>query len=408
MQIIIYILLAITLTYSIYYVITGIFGFKNYNKQFIKNHHAKYKFGVLIPCRNEENVIGNLIDSLNKQNYPKELYEIIVLPNNCNDKTEEIVLSKKANILKFRKKVTCKGDVLKLAFNKLIKRNDIDAFIIFDADNVVHPNFLKNMNNALCEGYNVAQGCRDSKNPYDNWISGSYSIFYWVQNFFFNKARMQINGSASINGTGFMVKKDVIIKNGFDVHTLTEDVEFSALCAINNEKIAYVENAITYDEQPVKMKASWHQRKRWTAGTYQCLKRYHKKLLSGFIKNKNIACLDMFLNFLAPVIQLLGMLFLLLAVVNDLIAINTNKALIMFLSLNIVGAVVLYCVNLLIDIFVVKYNKKSVKLNFDGLILFALFMLTWIPINITCLFNKDLKWKEIKHERSINVNQLIK
>ena len=156
------------------------------------------------------------------------------------------------------------------------------------------------------------------------------------------------------------------------------------------------------------MKASWHQRKRWTAGTYQCLKRYHKKLLSGFIKNKNIACLDMFLNFLAPVIQLLGMLFLLLAVVNDLIAINTNKALIMFLSLNIVGTVVLYCVNLLIDIFVVKYNKKSVKLNFDGLILFALFMLTWIPINITCLFNKDLKWKEIKHERSINVNQLIK
>ena len=92
MQIIIYILLAITLTYSIYYVITGIFGFINYNKQFIKNHHAKYKFGVLIPCRNEENVIGNLIDSLNKQNYPKELYEIIVLPNNCNDKTEEIAI----------------------------------------------------------------------------------------------------------------------------------------------------------------------------------------------------------------------------------------------------------------------------------------------------------------------------
>ena len=61
----------------------------------------------------------------------------------------------------------------KASKTKLIKRNDIDAFIILDADNVVHPNFLKNMNNALCEGYNVAQGCRDSKNPYDNWISGS-------------------------------------------------------------------------------------------------------------------------------------------------------------------------------------------------------------------------------------------
>ena len=73
------------------------------------------------------------------------------------------------------------------------KRNDIDAYIIFDADNVVDKNFLKHMNNSLNNGYLVAQGFRDTKNVSDNWISSSYALYYYIQNYFFNKARTLIN-----------------------------------------------------------------------------------------------------------------------------------------------------------------------------------------------------------------------
>lgn len=104
------------------------------------------------------------------------------------------------------------------------------------------------MNDCLNSGYKVAEGYRDSKNPKDNWISGSYTIFYLFQNIFFNRSRMSFDASASINGTGFMISKDIIDRDGFETFTLTEDVEFTGQCALKGEKIAFVEDAITYDE----------------------------------------------------------------------------------------------------------------------------------------------------------------
>ena len=305
-QFIYYILFVLSLGYALYFTITGLFGFKNMSKKGIKKHRPKHKFAILIASRNEEEVIGNLVDSLNKQNYKKELYTTYVIPNNCTDNTEKVAKKAGATIIKCTVPTKSKGEVLKFTFEKLSKKKDIDAYIIFDADNVVDPNFLSCMNDALCEGVKVAQGFRDSKNPGDNWLSGSYSIFYWIQNFFFNKSRMQMGGSSSINGTGFMVKKEVIDEFGFDTVTLTEDIEFTAQCALNNIKITFVEDAITYDEQPTEFKASWKQRKRWSIGNIQCFKVYYKKLFNTYVKTGYIACFDMFLLFMAPFIQILS------------------------------------------------------------------------------------------------------
>ena len=137
--------------------------------------------------------------------------------------------------------VKVKADALRFAFKNLKERTDIDAYVIFDADNLVHPDFLARMNDALCEGIQVGQCFRDSKNMSDNWLTGSYTLFYFIQNFFFNRARMNFSGSAAINGTGFVVRKDVIDEYGFNTVTLTEDSEFTGLCALRGIQVAFVE-----------------------------------------------------------------------------------------------------------------------------------------------------------------------
>jgi len=71
-----YILFAFSFMYSMYFAITGLFGFKNYHKSMFGRHKPKHKFGIIIACRNEEQVIGALIKSLKKQRYPEKLYEI--------------------------------------------------------------------------------------------------------------------------------------------------------------------------------------------------------------------------------------------------------------------------------------------------------------------------------------------
>ena len=406
MVVIYYILLIFILSYSFYFIITGLFAFFK-NKDLKITFPPKYHFAILIPCRNEQKVIRNLIISLKKQKYPKELFTIYVIPNNCTDNTAEIALKNGAKIIKVNQKVNSKGEALKIAFNKLIKTKKIDAFVIFDADNVVHPLFLQEMNNILNSGFQVAQGCRDSKNATDNWLSGSYSCFYWLQNYFFNKSRQFLEASALINGTGFMIKKEVIQKYGFNPTTLTEDVEFSAMCALNGIKIAYAEQAITYDEQPTKMLDSYKQRKRWTKGNYECLKKYNILLLKEFIKNKNMACLDMFLNFLAPLFQIVSLILIIILIGFKVSNITLNDPFSNLMAYNFLFFIFTFLIGLLISAGVTRYHQQKPKKVFWGIMLFGFFMLSWIPINIICLFQKNISWEEISHNRNINFQNLI-
>ena len=247
----------IIIIYALYYVVTGIFAFKS-NKTFekIKAKKIKNKFAILIPARNEEDIIENLINSIKKQKYDKDCYDIYVIANNCTDNTIKVCKELKVNVIECIDNIKNKGDALRYAFSCLKNDEKYQAYAIFDADNVVHPKFLSKINIALNKGYDVVQGNRESKNPNDTWISSSYTLFYLVQNYFFNRARIRMGFSSSINGTGFAVTKNIIDRYGFETKTITEDIEYAGICSLNDVKIYYEEEAITYDEQPIKFDAS--------------------------------------------------------------------------------------------------------------------------------------------------------
>ncbi len=389
------------LLYGLYYLVTGIFAFVKPKNDESKSN-KKHKFSIVIAARNEEKVIGNLVDSLKKQNYDKDKYEINVIINNSTDKTYQVAKKHGANAIKCEEPVKCKGDVLRYTFNKF-KDKDFDAYIIFDADNVVHPDFLLHMNKSLNSGFKVAQGFRDSKNYQDNWISGSYTLFYYIQNFFFNLSRKKLKSSASINGTGFMVQKKFIENLDFNPVTLTEDVELTTVCAIHNERIDFVKNAITYDEQPTLFRVSLTQRLRWSKGNLQCWKRYHHSLIKSFIKNHNLAAIDMYLNNLAAIVQVISMIVVLIGLIERMI---TTK--IVFSVVGVLGFLISYFATLVVTLFVTVYNKKSISAMLPSLILFTLFMLSWLPINVVCLFKKNVKWNHIGHNKDVNIDDIIK
>ena len=405
-RIIYYILLSITLVYALYFSISGFVGIILKSKVKFKEAKKKNFFAIIIAARNEENVIGNLLKSLNNLAYPKDKYKVYVVPNNCTDNTKKVALKHGADVIDCNIKVSSKGDVLKYTFDKLKKEKTIDAYIVFDADNVVHKDFLTKMNNCLESGYNVAQGYRDAKNPSDNWLSGSYAIFYLFQNVFFNRARMSFKASSSINGTGFMIKKSLIDKNGFDTKSLTEDVEFTGQCALNNERIAFVEDAITYDEYPVKFGASWKQRKRWSAGIITCMKIYTPKLFVDFIKTGSLSSLDMSMVYLGPFMQVISFINLVMLIIFRLLGIQLYDIFSYAFATGVFYFLLAYLIGIIIEIFVILYKKKSIKSIFSGVLLFLIFIFTWIPINIICFIKKYKKWEEIKHDRSISIEEL--
>ena len=197
------------------------------------------RFMAIIPAHNEAAVVRNLIESLKNQNYPKELYDIYVIADNCTDNTAQIARDAGAIVFeRFDDTKKTKGFALQWFLKQKIEENaPYDAFCVFDADNIADVNFLKAMNKKLCQGENVVQGYRDIKNPTDNWITAGYAIFYWTMNRFYHLARYNLGLSPLLNGTGFMVRFDVIKPTGWDTNTLTEDIEFSLKNIIEGRRL---------------------------------------------------------------------------------------------------------------------------------------------------------------------------
>ena len=255
------------------------------------------------------------------------------------------------------------------------------------------------MNESLNNGYNVVQGFRKTKNINDNWLSSSYAIMYYIQGLFINKARFNLGKSAFLNGTGFMVKKSVIDKYGFNPKTITEDIEFTMMCAINNEKIAYNENALFYDEQVVNLKDSIKQRKRWSFGTIKCLKYYFKPLVINIFKNKSFICLDVIMFYLTVFMQIIIFITFIISLLFILLNNNiTSVYYSLFISL------ILLLSGIILRIFLIKHYDNNIIDNIGGILIFDLFLLSWLPINLICLFKKNCTWDQIKHNRVVEID----
>ena len=266
-------------------------------------HPAMTRFAVLIAARNEEQVIGPLINSLLTQDYPADLYDIWVIPNNCTDHTAQAARGFGARVLECPFPVKSKGEVLRFAYNRLRGR-EYDAYCVFDADNVVHRRFLAEMNNACLAGAGAAQGYRDSKNPYDTAVSGCSSIYYWMMDRFHNGGRAALGLSAMINGTGFMVSQRVLKKlGGWCTETISEDLELSVQAALAGERVHWVPKAVTYDEQPLTWEQSMKQRRRWSSGTLQVGERYLPALSRRFGQQPEMPLLDTVATLAVPLYQ---------------------------------------------------------------------------------------------------------
>ena len=398
----------ITFVYLIYELIMSLMGI--YDKKDEEEVEERKSFALLVAAHNEEKVISDIIKSLKLIEYPKEKYDIFVVADNCDDNTAKIAREDGAIVYERHDlKNQGKGYAMEWMFKKIFNMDkQYDTIAIFDADNLVHKDFLKHMNDCLNSGYKVAEGYRDSKNPKDNWISGSYTIFYLFQNIFFNRSRMSFDASGSINGTGFMVSKDIIDRDGFETYTLTEDVEFTGQCALKGERIAFVEDAITYDEYPIDFGASWKQRKRWSAGIIQCMNIYSFKLFKKYLKTKNLACLDMSLVYLGPLMQVISFINLVMLVIFKIVGIELHDIFSYFFATNIVFFAVVLAMGIAIEIFALLYKKKDLKGMTASIILFSIFVLSWIPINISVFVKKYNKWEAIKHTRSIKIDDIKK
>lgn len=365
---------------------TGLIGFLFFlPRRKFKVSPPKTRFAVLIPARNEENVIENIIESVRCQNYPCELYDIIVIPNNCTDNTAEIARRAGAKLLFCTGLIRGKGDVLHQVFEQIM--GQYDAYCVFDADNLLDPDFLARMNDAVMGGALVAKGKQKATNPYESWVSGCYDLYIESANTLHSRPRESLGLSAKLIGTGFMVTDELMQRmGGWNAFTITEDTEFAAQCALHGARIRYVPEAIHYDEQPTGFAVSMRQRRRWSAGVQIVANKYIFKLLTC---RPNRYTLDyaIFVNMIY--VQLL----LAIPAVYGMIGLSW-EALLQAVAVAL-GA---FCLGTLAMAFLMclTAGRNPLKMM-KSILTYPLFTASWYPLHILGLVAKPKKWTVIPH-----------
>ena len=370
-----------------------------------------HRFAVLIAARNERSVIGELIDSINAQDYPAHLINIFVIADNCTDDTALIAQEHGAVVYTRRDSLHVgKGYALNFLLEQIARdypAEFFDAFLVLDADNVIAPNYITEMNKTFSDGYGIITSYRNSKNYGDNWISAGYALWFLREARYLNNARMLLGSSCAVSGTGFLFSREILERcGGWNFFLLTEDIEFSIDNVVRGEKIGYCGTAVLYDEQPTSFRQSWRQRLRWSRGYLQVFSRYGSRLMRG-IFHGSFSCYDMAMNIM-PAAVLTGLS----------VAVNLTAAAANFYiggDLKVLGLSVLQTVvNLYMTLFVIGSittitEWKQIHCSAGKKLLYALtfpvFMFTYVPITISSLFC-DVQWQPIRHQRCLNVSQI--
>lgn len=281
------VLITIMLAYHSVYFIIGIFKTKKFKKA-----KVKHKYAILIAARNEEKVIGNLLDSIAKQDYPRDLLTTFVVADNCTDSTAAIARKKGAICYeRFNDQDKTKGFALEFLFNNIESDygiNSFEGYFIFDADNLLNTNFVSKMNDAFDSGEKIITSYRNTKNFDENWIASTYALHWIRSSRTSHRARSYLGLATNIQGTGFLFANE-IVKNGWHYTSLTEDRALTADAVSNGYMISYQDEAIFYDEQPIKLKVALCQRLRWSKGHLLAFLESGPKLFKNIFKNnKNL------------------------------------------------------------------------------------------------------------------------
>lgn len=362
------------------------------------------RFACLIPARSEEAVIAQVVESLNRQNYPPELRDIYVIPNNCDDWTEDRARAAGAKIFRCFEPVRCKGDALHEAAAWLLPQG-YDAFCVFDADNVVHPDFLARMNDALLSGARAAKGAMRVKNPGDSWTAGCYGLYFTLFDTFYNRARANCGLSAKLVGTGFAVRRDLLEElGGWNTRTMAEDAEFSAQCAALGERVWYVPGAVTYDEAPGTLRLSLRQRRRWCSGVMTVAEKSAGRLLRAVGGRGGIRAADMLAFLAAPFAQVLSMAPAALC----LLAAARSGSLAEYALAAGVGLAAAWAGLTAFALALARVGGYPLKVIGRSVAAFPLFMAAWLPLQAASLIRRSREWKPVRHTGSVSKGELAR
>lgn len=261
------------------------------------------RFIILIPARNEESVIGHTVGMIKDLDYPKDMTEIVIIADNCTDKTAEKAKEAGAKVFE-RSDNVCRSKAYALDWffkSGFLDEGKWDAICIVDADTVLHPDFLRRIDIEMADGYSIVHGRSGSINPHESFTASFMTVLLSFQNRFWHLPQANIRRSGFFAGTGVCITVKCLREVGWNIHTLVEDAEFGIQAVLKGYSVRYCDHAEFYVEQVNRPLSLWKQQRRWRTGHIACLGRYGPALIKEvFFRNNKNAIAPLILVMIPP------------------------------------------------------------------------------------------------------------
>lgn len=377
----------------------------NHNVPSPKKNNGKY--AILIPARNESKVIEDLLISIENQTKKIKAGDVYVIVEDKNDPTISIAHKHKMKIV-FKKDLSLrrKGYALNDAVVEILDSGKkYDAYFIMDADNVLDVDFVKNMEKSINAGYDIGIGYRNCKNGNDSVVAAASALTFSMINELSNRKKLSDTRTLTISGTGFYIRGELLENlGGYPFHSLTEDYELTLYAVLNNLTTTYNCDAKFYDEQPILYSRSITQRTRWIKGYFEARRKYVRSIRGSITKNdKNFASkLTEVVGVRQYILMVIGAVLYLISKFADIVIkadVVSNVIRIVLFSLLIYMALVIFTAIL----FILEDGKLNLsrKMKIKALFFNPIFLAGYVRCAVIALFNKNLGWEVIEHNRNL-------
>lgn len=298
---ILFTLLALCVGYLLLYAIAS----KLYRAPRFPDARTFRRFVVLFPAYKEDRVIASSVRSFLQQDYPQELFDIIVISDQMQDATNEDLRSLPIHLLIADYRDSSKAKALTMAMES-VSGEHYDIVAIMDADNLTSPDFLAEINRAFDNGARSVQAHRTGKNMNTD-ISVLDGISEEINNGIFRSGHNALGLSAALSGSGMAFEAEWFRKNVRLLETAGEDKELEVLLLQQRIHTTYLPQIPVYDEKTQKEEAIGNQRKRWIAAQFGIL-RHSLSGLREAVSKGNMDYCDKILQWMLPprLIQLAG------------------------------------------------------------------------------------------------------
>ena len=257
------------------------------------------RFAIVIPAHNEELFLPRLLASTRNQDYPRELFDTIVVADNCTDSTADIGRHQGTIVLeRVDDGKQGKGYAIKCAL-ETIELDKYDAVLIVDADCFISTNTLRSLDGVI-QGKQVIQCYSGVGNPDDSWFTRLLDVSRTINNDIYSPAKQRLGLSSELTGTGMCFATRILRNYGWDAFTIGEDWEYYAKLIQNGETVGFDWNAKVYHQESSSLKQATSQRMRWSSGRFAVAWGYGFRLLARAVIERNVIKFDAGLTLILP------------------------------------------------------------------------------------------------------------